>query len=397
VNNIEYAKHEESKVELHSIQQLILKIVIVFECLALCFIVAALIYILLPGKELPASSQEFSAEEYIYPEVIEQGPKFNEEQVENRLRKEETQASSTVKQEKENDKPFKETEEDKQGIGEQKVAGAFYPGNDSGTDTDFDSKSSITSKGNNKSSETGDEPGLDSDEPGLDSDYEPKSNAGSKSDINLESKSDIDLDLDKPMIALTFDDGPHKAVTNRILDILEQHNAKATFFVLGLQVETHAETLQRIHSLGCQIGNHSYNHKYLHSLSSEEILKEIEDTNSLIREIIGIEASIVRPPYGAPNDYLKELIPHPLVLWSVDPKDWNNFDKEAIINEVLGKVKDGDIVILHDTYPTTADACEIIIPKLIEEGYQLVTVEELMRARNITMMPGNAYYNARRK
>jgi len=401
VSNIEYAKQEKSKVELSSRERLLLKIIILFECVALCFIIAAIVCILLPKKELPVINQDFYAEKYGM-ERSEQLPESQEEQIKVQLNQEQAQTNNPAEQEKEEDIQSEIMQEQKS---QQKLGNQQHQSQQQTVDKEShapDANEPFLQKSEPNSATEGEKTQNNKvQETKVAGAVYPESSAGSgidsKSDIdpNIDFKSDIDPD--KPMIALTFDDGPYEAVTNRILDILELHNARATFFVLGLQVKTHAETLQRIYSLGCQIGNHSYNHKNLHSLSVDEIHKEIEDTNNLIREIIGIDVNIVRPPYGAPNDYLKEVIPYPLVLWCVDPKDWKSLDKEAIINEVVGKVKDGDIVILHDTYPTTADACEVIIPKLIEEGYQLVTVEEMMKYRNITMVPGKAYYNAHKK
>ncbi|NMB95995.1 MAG: polysaccharide deacetylase family protein [Clostridiaceae bacterium] len=386
MNHIEHVKQEKSNTELSKRQRILLTIVILFESVALCLIIAAIVYIFSPEKELPVSGQEYYTQRY-HKEASEQQSINQEDQIKKYLHQEQVQTNDPAEQKTVENKQSKMVQEQQQS--EDKEIQTLDTHDPDSPDLSF-------------------ETGLDDQEsrvagavypkPGIDPDKDIDPDKGINPDKGIDADKDIALnksiDPDKPMLALTFDDGPYEAVTNRILDILEQYDARATFFVLGLQVETHAETLQRIHSLGCQIGNHSYNHKYLHSLPIEEIRKEIDDTNNLIREITGIEAKIVRPPYGAPNDYLKEAIPYPLVMWNVDPKDWKSLDKDAVISEVVGKVKDGDIVILHDNYPTTADACEIIIPRLIEDGFQFVTVDEMMRHRNISMTPGKAYYNA---
>ena len=205
------------------------------------------------------------------------------------------------------------------------------------------------------------------------------------------------IDKTKPMIALTFDDGPNSATTNRILDILEENNSVATFFVVSRRIEKDTETLKRMDSLGNQIGNHTANHKDLTKISSEQIKTEVDIVNDKLKKAIGKEASIVRAPYGATNDNVKASVEYPLIMWNVDTKDWKSKDAKAIEKEVLGKVKDGDIVLMHDLYGSTADACEVIIPKLIEQGYQLVTVEELFYYKGIELKNGNKYFNANAK
>lgn len=360
MNDIEYVKQEETKTELSRTQRFFLTIIIVIECVALCFIVATIVYIFAPDEELPVSSQEAYLESHIGEESRLQTVGQKEQRqpgvVQEHAQSEHPEKSQVENHEQPESEKHEQQQEEDQEIEASETAEADL----------LDLNLQVE---------------LDNQESRVAGAIYPKP----------------DIDPDKPMIALTFDDGPYDPVTNRILDILEKYDARATFFVLGLQLETYGETLKRIYSLGCQIGNHSYNHKYLHSLSVEEIHKEIDNTNNLIREILNIEVKIVRPPYGSPNDYLKEVIPYPLVLWSVDPKDWKSLNKDAIISEVVNKVEDGDIVILHDTYPTTADACEVIIPRLIEDGYQLVTVDELMEYRNISMISGKVYYNAHRK
>ena len=205
------------------------------------------------------------------------------------------------------------------------------------------------------------------------------------------------IDKNKPMIALTFDDGPNSATTNRILDILEENNSVATFFFFFRRIEKDAETLKRMDSLGCQIGNHTANHKDLTKISSKQIKTEVNIVNDKLKKAIGKEASIVRAPYGATNDNVKASVEYPLIMWNVDTKDWKSKNAKAIEKEVLGKVKDGDIVLMHDLYSSTADACEVIIPKLIEQGYQLVTVEELFYYKGIELKNGNKYFNANAK
>lgn len=202
-------------------------------------------------------------------------------------------------------------------------------------------------------------------------------------------------DPDKPMIALTFDDGPSKK-TERILDVLEQYNAHATFFVVGTQLEKFPELTKRASDLGCEVGNHTYNHKNLTKISPDEIREQINGVNALVLEATGKEIALVRPPYGAgiKDETVKENVPYPLIMWTIDTLDWSTRDTESTIAAIRQDVKDGSIVLMHDLYDATAAAVETIVPELIEQGYQLVTVSEMFAAKGIVLEPGKYYRNA---
>lgn len=199
------------------------------------------------------------------------------------------------------------------------------------------------------------------------------------------------IDKQKPMVALTFDDGPHYTVTPRILDILQEHNARATFFVLGNRVDNFPNIIQREYSQGHEIGSHSFSHPQITTLTSDEIEYQFAETEHRIQQYVPYTTKLVRPPYGQITQSLKEVLQKTFVLWSIDTQDWKTRDKDAIVSEVLNNVKDGDIILMHDMYSTTADACEELIPALIERGYQLVTVSELLNAKEITPVAGSVY------
>jgi len=202
-------------------------------------------------------------------------------------------------------------------------------------------------------------------------------------------------DAESPMIALTFDDGPSKYATDDILDILEEYNAKATFFVLGMNVEAYPDKLERAVELGCEIGNHTYDHQNLSKLSKEKVEYQIDTTKWCVYEACGTIPTLVRPPYGIQNDYVRKASTGPIVLWSIDTLDWENRNTETIIKRVLDRAKDGDIVLMHDIYSFTAKACETIIPELIERGFQLVTVSELLEAKGVITANGETVTKAR--
>ncbi len=202
------------------------------------------------------------------------------------------------------------------------------------------------------------------------------------------------IDSDKPMVALTFDDGPSKDYTPIILDTLKENDANATFFVLGSEVKKNKDILIRMVEEGNQIGNHSYNHKDLTSISDYELWQQIVGTDEFIEDITGYTPTIMRPPYGFVNDEVRKRIYKPIILWSLDTLDWQSKNTEKISSKILDNVKDGDIVLMHDIYGTTADAVKIVVPELVKRGYQLVTIDELNQYRNdTTLLSGQTYSN----
>lgn len=205
-----------------------------------------------------------------------------------------------------------------------------------------------------------------------------------------------EIDPSKPMIAITFDDGPCKSHTLRILNVLEAVNGRATFFVVGSRItDFEKETISKMEEIGCQIGNHSYDHTSFKKLSAEGIKEQIENTNSAVETITGYPCSLVRLPYGASNQKVKDTVEYPMIQWNIDTEDWKSKDADKVVDHIKNNVSDGCIILMHDLYSTTADACEVIIPWLVEQGYQLVTVSELMEAKGITMEAGKIYYSAK--
>ena len=182
-------------------------------------------------------------------------------------------------------------------------------------------------------------------------------------------------------IALTFDDGPYPKVTAHILDVLEKHGVSATFVVLGSRVAGREELLLRMEALGCEIGNHTFSHADLTSLSKEQIEKEIADTNAEFKRVLGHGAAVVRPPYGRYNDSVRSVIAYPLILWTVDTNDWRPRNAEELASAVIGEAEAGSVILMHDQQESTAAAMDAIIPALIEKGFRFVTVSELLAIR----------------
>lgn len=203
------------------------------------------------------------------------------------------------------------------------------------------------------------------------------------------------IDPEKPMIALTFDDGPYRNNTKALLDLFEQYNGRATFFVVGYHLDVYTEDTLDAYRRGFQIGNHTLNHPALRQISDEEGMKEIEGMNQKLNELGIPGEAMLRPPYGEYTEYLQENLNVPMIGWNVDSADWLTKDAENIYVRVVGNVKDGDIVLLHDLQDATAEAMKRVVPALVEQGFQLVTVEELFRAKGIEPQAGQYYYYIR--
>lgn len=198
------------------------------------------------------------------------------------------------------------------------------------------------------------------------------------------------LDTSRPMVAITFDDGPAK-YTEEILACLEKYEARATFFVQGKSVSRYPETLKHAVNIGCEIGNHTWSHVKLTSSSSDEVKNQISKTNNAVYEITGVYPRLFRPPYGAYNGSVLSSANMPAIMWSVDTLDWKTRNTEKTILSVKNSVKDGSIILMHDIHAPTAPAAEQIIPYLLKQGYQLVTVSELLDARKSGAQIGKAY------
>lgn len=217
--------------------------------------------------------------------------------------------------------------------------------------------------------------------------------------ISVEQKSVkvLRYDPEKPMVALTFDDGPRKNITNSILDILEEYDARATFFLVGQNINSStSDDVLRMSEMDCEIGNHTYRHSSLTKLSKANAVKSLDRTSQKVADITGEPTTLLRPPYGY---YRKGNViddSYAVIEWSVDPQDWRRTKSSTIVRIVKANVQDGDIILLHDTRNITVNAVEVLVPWLIEEGYQLVTVSELMEAKGIELErdTGRIYYSA---
>ena len=213
-----------------------------------------------------------------------------------------------------------------------------------------------------------------------------------KNDNNYDLYYQKKINKEKPLIALTFDDGPNHN-TIKILNILEKYHIKATFFILGTNIKGNEETIKKMNELNMEIGNHMYSHKLLTKLKNEEILSEINKVDEQIFNIIKKKPTLIRPSYGTFNKRIKQIIDRPIIIWNIDTLDWKNHNSKLIEKRVMSKISDGDIILMHDIYTATANSLESIIPKLLASNYQFVTVSELFYYKGINLKEGNVYSN----
>lgn len=192
-------------------------------------------------------------------------------------------------------------------------------------------------------------------------------------------------------VALTFDDGPRPGSTERLLEGLRDRGARATFFLIGEQVQIYPELLQMIGAEGHQVGNHTWGHVSLQDLDTAKALAEVERTDALLQKILGPGAYWVRPPYGRVDKSVLQQLSVPVIKWSVDPRDWESRNTQAVVDAVMDTVTDGSIILLHDIYETSVEAALELIDLLEPQGYRFVTVEQLLRIKGIEPQAGTAY------
>lgn len=191
------------------------------------------------------------------------------------------------------------------------------------------------------------------------------------------------VDATKPMIAVTFDDGPgYNGASDKILDVIEKYHIKATFFMLGSNASNLTKNVKRKVALGCQIGNHTYNHEhYGKNVTSNDIIK----ASDAIEKACGVRPTAFRSPGGNTTDLIRKTCKQekmPLYYWSLDTQDWKSRNADKVYNAVIKNVSDGDIILMHEIYGSTADAFERMVPVLLKKGYQFVTCDEIVAAKS---------------
>ena len=192
------------------------------------------------------------------------------------------------------------------------------------------------------------------------------------------------VNTEEKIVAITFDDGPHPRYTKKILDVLAEYNAKATFFVIGKNLELYGDLARLAAEEGHEIGNHTYSHASLPLLDREALAREILDNEGLIEECTGLRPTVFRPPGGQSSSLVEEIVTangDKIILWDVDTRDWAGRTSVDIVNSVMQETVPGSIILLHDyavCESTTVDALKEILPRLSAAGYRFVTVSELL-------------------
>lgn len=196
---------------------------------------------------------------------------------------------------------------------------------------------------------------------------------------------------DKKLIAFTFDDGP-SGNTDKLLDHLDEHNARVTFFVMGNRVLKYRDIVKRAYDMGNLIGSHTYSHKNLLHLSKYETMKEIYLTDKNIQSIINITPIYLRPPYGNIDANIRSIANRGIIMWDLDTEDWKNKNKNKIVDYIVNNAHDGGIVLLHDLYEVSVDAALEAMEILEEKNYAFVTIEEMIRIKEIELDNDKNYY-----
>mgnify|MGYP004532849825 FL=1 len=210
-------------------------------------------------------------------------------------------------------------------------------------------------------------------------------------DCYFDEDGKYDETKQRPMIALTFDDGPGE-YTEELINCLVENNAKATFFMLGQNVEAYPEIAKKLLDAGMELGNHSYSHPDLVTIGAEAAAQQVSNTDAALKAATGFEATVMRPPGGSFNDSVKAAINHPLIIWSIDTRDWATKSEDQTYQVVMDNAQDGSVVLMHDIHEWSVKAAIRMIPDLIAKGFKLVTVSELAEAKGETLQSGNAYY-----
>lgn len=217
--------------------------------------------------------------------------------------------------------------------------------------------------------------------------YAPNTISKRASSISIPLKSVRHVPTEKPIsslqstgkrvVALTFDDGPHPKNTPEILATLKKHNATATFYMLGNLAQQHPSIVKDVFKAGHEIGNHSYGHENLSTLSSKNALKNIQQTNAILQNITGFEPLTVRPPYGARNVAMEKQLQQPIALWNVDTLDWKTRNGKTTFQRIKDAVHSGCVILMHDIQPSSAKELDKILTYLDRKGYSYVTMSQL--------------------
>ena len=214
-----------------------------------------------------------------------------------------------------------------------------------------------------------------------------------KHDLDKEYKNESGYDYDptKKYIAFTFDDGPNKANTNDIVNFLNDNKMRATFFMVGNLMMDNPDIVKNVYNNNMEIGSHSWAHNNLKRQKIDDIKTEMSKTDEVYKNITGSEIKLMRPPYGAINDTVKDTFAYSFILWNVDTLDWKFKDSDHLYDFIVNNVEDGDIVLMHDLQYTTKVGIEKILPQLYANGFRVVSVSELAKIKKIDLNTNEIY------
>jgi len=212
-------------------------------------------------------------------------------------------------------------------------------------------------------------------------------------DSDYENESGYNYTNAKKAVAFTFDDSPNIYKTSKILSALKDNHFHATFFVVGNKVVNNKDLLISIKNLGNEIGSHSYNHSNMGKINDEEFIIDYKKMSSLYKSIFNEELKLTRPPYGIIKNRQLNLVNTAYIMWSLDTNDWRYRNSNYLVNYVMNNIKDGDIVLFHDSYSSTVKAIEELLPLLYSRGYQVMSVSELFNLKGLDIKNNKIYYN----
>jgi peptidoglycan-N-acetylglucosamine deacetylase len=190
------------------------------------------------------------------------------------------------------------------------------------------------------------------------------------------------VNISQPVVAMTFDDGPHPTLTPKLLDILKERNIKCTFFVIGSSARAYPQIIRRILAEGHEIANHTYTHCNLPTRTDAQIRSELQQSEDALVAAANYRPHLIRPPYGAINQRIKQLMftefGYSTIMWSVDPQDWRRPGVAAVTSRLVNGAHPGAIMLAHDIHPPTIQAMPSMFDQLLAKGYRFVTVSQLL-------------------
>ena len=212
-------------------------------------------------------------------------------------------------------------------------------------------------------------------------------------DSSYENESGYNYTNAKKSVAITFDDSPNVGKTTKILSYLKDNHFHATFFIVGNKAMNNEDLLINIKNSGNEIGSHTFEHQNISKLTNEELIEDYNKMNDIYERIFNDKIKYFRPPYGIIKTNQLNVLNTSYIMWNLDTNDWRYKNSDYLVNYVLNNIKDGDIILFHDSYNSTVKAIEKLLPILYSKGFQVMSVSELANIKNINIQENKIYYN----